>query len=467
MGFGENMKKIFRLFVIAVLAVTVCTVFLVACERNSEKVDNGIKITFVTGCIPEIEPIISTLKKPAILPEDPYRTGYSFTGWYYDEECTKKFSTSDGLKTDTTLYAGWEEKQAHISGGGDGGTTVTDSAGFVYKKTDDGYSVIGYTGTSSEVFIPASVEGVAIKDIGNNAFSSCDRLTKITLSSTIETVQDTAFKGAFALKYLAVSVDNKFFASKNGVLFDKSYTKLIAVPSKIDTVSYVIPSNVGAINANAFDGCKCEVVLNEKMNALQEYSFAGFGGKIEITSDITEIRKGAFSGATCEITFAKDCVLTELKNGEFDGYNGQKLVIPGKITSISGGAFAGCTAELDLTLTGMKKLGDMAFYKYAGKTLVIPYSVEELGENCFTESNALVKFDPNSAIKEIGTLAFNQFKGEVVFPKTVITVKENAFYALGSTAKVTFGAKQNEMNVDEKAFYLSKALSENIIYGAE
>lgn len=461
------MKKIFRLLGIAVLAVTVCTVFLVGCLRDSEKVDNGIKITFVTGCVPELEPIITTLKKPASLPEDPYKPGYSFTGWYYDAECTKKFSTSDGLKTDTTLYAGWEEKQAHISGDGSGGTIVTDSAGFMYTKIDNGYSVVGYSGTSTEVFIPASFEGVAVKEIGQNAFSSCDMLTKITVSSVIENIHNTAFKGAFALKYLAVSVDNKFFASKNGVIFDKGFTKLIAVPSKIDVDSYVIPSDVGVINANAFSGCKCEVILNGKMTTLQEYSFAGFGGKIEITSGITEIRKGAFSGATCEITFAKDCSLTKLVNGEFDGYGGEKLVIPGKIAEISGGAFAGCTAELDLTLTGMKKLGDMAFYKYAGEKLVIPYSVEELGENCFTESTALVTFDPNSAIAEIGTLAFNQFKGEVVFPKTVKTVKENAFYALGSTAKITFGAKQIEMNVDERAFYLSKALSENIIYGAE
>ncbi|MCF0261185.1 MAG: InlB B-repeat-containing protein, partial [Erysipelotrichaceae bacterium] len=38
----------------------------------------------------------------------PAKDGYAFTGWYTDEECTKKADSQITLKSDTTLYAGWK-----------------------------------------------------------------------------------------------------------------------------------------------------------------------------------------------------------------------------------------------------------------------------------------------------------------------------------------------------------------------
>lgn len=40
-------------------------------------------------------------------PENPTRTGFMFTGWYTDRECTQSFDWSSEITKHTTLYAGW------------------------------------------------------------------------------------------------------------------------------------------------------------------------------------------------------------------------------------------------------------------------------------------------------------------------------------------------------------------------
>mgnify|MGYP002795872453 CR=1 FL=1 len=41
-------------------------------------------------------------------PEEPQRKGYTFTGWYTDEQLTKPYSFSSQVEGNFTLYAGWE-----------------------------------------------------------------------------------------------------------------------------------------------------------------------------------------------------------------------------------------------------------------------------------------------------------------------------------------------------------------------
>ena len=40
-------------------------------------------------------------------PDEPFREGYEFTGWYTDSSCTARFDFSDRVTEDMTLYAGW------------------------------------------------------------------------------------------------------------------------------------------------------------------------------------------------------------------------------------------------------------------------------------------------------------------------------------------------------------------------
>ncbi len=90
------------------------------------------EIHFETNGGSEVQDIEQTaFNAVAAQPADPVRDGYDFTGWYTDEDCTQAFDWSQGLKTDITLYAGWEAN----------GQTVDPEPTPEDPKDEDGFQI--------------------------------------------------------------------------------------------------------------------------------------------------------------------------------------------------------------------------------------------------------------------------------------------------------------------------------------
>ena len=69
-----------------------------------------------------------------VKPADPTKEGYTFTGWFTDEDCTKAYdfdAAVDGTVPEFTLYAGWKVKvpSAVEPGTGDNSSTVKPGTG--------------------------------------------------------------------------------------------------------------------------------------------------------------------------------------------------------------------------------------------------------------------------------------------------------------------------------------------------
>lgn len=95
------MKK--STIVIALLLVLVLGVCLVAC--GDEPVT--FTVTFDTQGGSEIAPLLITEGVEITLPEDPTKDGYTFDGWYLDEEFVNGFLESQVIIENVTLYAKW------------------------------------------------------------------------------------------------------------------------------------------------------------------------------------------------------------------------------------------------------------------------------------------------------------------------------------------------------------------------
>ena len=57
-------------------------------------------------------------------PKEPTRTGYTFGGWYVDEECTEAYDFTAEVTSDVTLYAKWLINKYTVAFNVDGGSEV-------------------------------------------------------------------------------------------------------------------------------------------------------------------------------------------------------------------------------------------------------------------------------------------------------------------------------------------------------
>ena len=140
---------------------------------------NTYTVTFVSG-----ESTVATQSvkygEKAAQPADPSRDGYDFTGWYADASCTKAFDFSGAVSGDTTVYAGWRQKDSGSTPGGQGGSgktndTTDGKANGSAKKTsatpktgDTAFTGVGVCAVVGGAIVVAAIVIALLKRRGNN-----------------------------------------------------------------------------------------------------------------------------------------------------------------------------------------------------------------------------------------------------------------------------------------------------------
>ncbi|MCC8129437.1 MAG: leucine-rich repeat protein, partial [Clostridiales bacterium] len=111
------------------------------------------------------------------------RDGYTLIGWNTRADGS---GTAVGLGSradpaeELTLYAQWSR--------------WTDESCFTWEEEGDGVIITGYSGTDSVVSIPAELDGLPVRYIGEGAFAEtvCDT---VILPNTVRTLESGAFRG--------------------------------------------------------------------------------------------------------------------------------------------------------------------------------------------------------------------------------------------------------------------------------
>lgn len=94
-------------------------------------------ITFVSNAEISVNAITAEYNTPIQAPSNPVRPGYTFLGWFEDEECTIPYYFTVMPALNITLYAAWEPMQVTITFIYNDGRPNTDITGYVGDEIDE------------------------------------------------------------------------------------------------------------------------------------------------------------------------------------------------------------------------------------------------------------------------------------------------------------------------------------------
>ncbi|TQS82681.1 MAG: hypothetical protein A3Q59_04155 [Methanomethylophilus alvi] len=162
-------------------------------------------------------------------------------------------------------------------------------------------------------------------------FSGMDSVTSVIIGNSVTYIVDSAFSGCTKLVSITVGEHNADYSSEDGVLFDKSKSRLIQYPrGKADT-SYTIPDSVTSIGYYAFSGCTAitSVTIPDSVTSIGSYAFYRCNAltSVNIGKSVTSIGSLAFSQAFYE---SDETTVLSFTAGNLAGYtfvnDGDKMV---------------------------------------------------------------------------------------------------------------------------------------------
>ena len=125
--------------------------------------------------------------------------------------------------------------------------TAQQSGDFTYTSDGSAITITGYTGPGGAVTIPATITGLLVTAIGNTAFYDKTSLPSVTIPGSVTSIGDGAFASCTSLVAITVDAANAAYSSLDGIVFNKSQTKLILFPPGKDG-SYAIPGSLDNMN---------------------------------------------------------------------------------------------------------------------------------------------------------------------------------------------------------------------------
>ena len=134
--------------------------------------------------------------------------------------------------------------------------------------------------------------------IGDYAFAFCTNLPGIIIPEGVKSIGIRAFNSCDNMSQIAVDINNPYYTSEQGILYNKDKTTLIVSPAGNTEPDIIIPSSVTYISDDAFTGCKkmSHIIIPEGVTYIGDYAFMYCYGltSISIPSSVTSIGTSAF-----------------------------------------------------------------------------------------------------------------------------------------------------------------------------
>lgn len=312
-----------------------------------------------------------------------------------------------------------------------GGSKLTSDGGYTFYDDAEGSFLAAYTGTDTEITLPATTPNGNAYDVATNVFCFSAGLTAIDMSAA--EIYELGGNPNGTLRSLTSVTLPATLKSVGQRFFANSGISEIALPDGLETIGNY-----------AFSGCS-ELSSVNLPASLTDIGIEAFKGTavtaIEIPSGITDLKNSLFENCTALASADLPETLETIGDRVFKGAEKLAAVnMPSGVTDIGAEAFYGCEA-----LTGfVDSDGVIRFYLPEGITAVsdgcfaycqletsftIPNQILSIGDAAF-KSTYLTELTISKSLKSIGAEAFRNSKlRDLTIPDSLESLGEKAFAA--------------------------------------
>lgn len=140
--------------------------------------------------------------------------------------------------------------------------------------------------------------GEDVAEIQESVFAYCSSLTSVIIPKNVRSIGDNAFGGCSNLYAIDVDMENQYYSSSDGILFNKNQSIIKQFPAGKPVNEYSIPNTVNTIGYGAFTGCSSltSIIIPNSVKTIGEWSFYQCNGlkSIIIPKSVENIESYAF-----------------------------------------------------------------------------------------------------------------------------------------------------------------------------
>ena len=356
----------------------------------------------------------------------PEKDGFDFVGWYENSDYSgNRVVFPYTISKDVKFYAKWQEKATYVQ------STLDD---FDYTEADGKITLTKYKGNKEHIILPenASALGGQVFQLAEGE-STVAAIKSLKIPQNIESIDGLSLFWSVNLYTIEVDENNVKYASKGGVLFNKTLDTLIAYPmgrSVETTNAYVIPEGVKTIEQFAFTGYERKsLILPSTLETIKYCAFSyAYFEEITFPPGLKTVENyGIYNMPSLKkATFPKDAAFSS-NNYLLDECKAlEELTAPADIYNkcyISSEAFK------TLKITAGETVKSISGSKKNLETLVLADTVKTIGKYAFSNLTKLSSVTFSASLETIGEYAFDGCESLTVFnaPSSLKTIEYSAF----------------------------------------